>query len=361
MIKIESITSKQDKDIFVDFIYDLYQDDMMFYDVNIYVMKKYLYQKTAHAKEVVKEILLIRKDNHLVCECMLLKSDKQDVLQVGFFEALPSHIDAVYDLVHYATQYCIENKISKLSFGVNGHVSVGVGFLHQQDKSDPPLFNSVYSKDYYVEYFRELGLTESVLHTYSGETDRIHSYFTENQTLQNSYELRYLNKWRFKRDMRIFNELSNRTLHNTEMYYPVEKDHMFELMKMLKFWLRPHHLIFAMKDGVEVGYIFVHPDYHQALTPGVKNSLLDIVFDKFKNSKVIDRVKINAICLQEEDTNLLFDMIHRSILEVMKRGYKVIETGFIFDSNRQSVALAKKTRYKEKDTYSVFYKDVEHV
>ena len=361
MIEIISCVTKEDKKLFVDFAYQVYEDDMMFYDINTMIMKKYLYLKTSHAKEIVKEVLLVKKEDQVVCECMLLKGDNQDVLQVGFFEALPGHIDAVYDLVHYATKHCIDNKISKISFGINGHVSVGVGFLHNQKEEDPPLFNSLYTKDYYLDYFRELGFEESLLHTYAGEVDTIYSYFEDNMNLQNSYKMRYLNRFRFKRDMKIFNELTNQTLKDTEMYYPVKENHMFDLMKVLKFWLRPHHLIFAMKNGKEVGYIFVHPDFNQALTPGRRNSLKDIILDKRNNNSLIDRVKINAICLKENDTNLLFDLIHTSIKEVIKRGYKVIETGFIFDSNRQSKALAKKTRYKQKDTYSVFYKEVKHV
>ena len=361
MIEIISCTTKEDKRQFVDFLYEVYKEDTSFYDVNAFITMKYLYQKSPHAKEVVKEVLLVKKENQIVCECMLLNSDKQDVLQVGFFEALEGHIDAVYDLLHYATNYSIKHKISRIVFGVNGHVSVGVGYLHRQKYEDPPLFNSIYSKHYYIDYFRDLGLQERLLHTYAGEVETIHSYFTDNHNLESNHKMRYLNRWKFRRDMKIFNELSNQTLKDTELYYPVEENHMFDLMKMLKFWLRPHHLIFAMKNGKEVGYIFVHPDFNQALTPGRRNSLFGIVWDKFRNNSLIDRVKINAICLKENDKVLLFDMIHTSIREVIKRGYQVIETGFIFETNRASIALAKKTRYKQKDTYSIFYKEVEHV
>ena len=144
----------------------------------------------------------------------------------------------------------------------------------------------------------------------------------------------------FEEEMEKFRAICDETIGTTFLYSKTDKDHFYELLKSMTFFLKPENILFAEDKGEVVGFVFWHPDYNEILKKGRPNSLLEIAvrYVLFKNR--IKKVKLNAVGVKKEyqgpaTINLLNEACKYAA------DYDVIETNFVWCNNRKSMSLNK--------------------
>lgn len=359
MISITSCDCKSSKEKYVRFVYDLYQDDPSFVGTSVFELKTYLFQKSRHAREVYTDAILVENEGEIKVACMFFFSREMPLLQIGFFEAkeqAQSEVDAV---LTYAAKKAKLLGAKKIVIGLNAHISVGVGMLNFKFGEGSIAFDSIYSKLYYPGYFRKNGLTESTLSSYKGNTDDVLNLINNRSIEYEDIQLRPMNKRNFQNEIEMMTKISNDALKGTELFYNIGENDLYHRLKKIKFFLRPHDLMFVLKNGKEIGYLFTHPDFNQALTPGKKLGKLNLAFRILTGRKKIDTLKVNSVCMTEKRSIGLQHLIKTCTSLAKNDGHKFLESNFIFDSNKLSALFALRQGYSKYNTYSIFYMEVE--
>lgn len=356
-MNIQICTTNQEKEQFIKFIYSIYLGSDCFVDMSVFVLKDILFEKNSFSKGCFIQAVKVCEDNRTLCQCLLTYEKQLDILQFGFFDSLTNQEQAVKLLIEHAKKVASSLNLKKIAVGLNGHLSYGVGIL--QDCFDKKItFDSPYNHSYYPAYFEHLE-SES-LTTYKIDiklaSERLQKF---NTVVKKNREItfRYLDKKKYEEDLKIFNRLCNITLADTSYYYPVNDVHMYELMSGMKHLLDEENIIFAMHNGVEIGYIYWHPDFNEVLK--YKNSLLSILVKmKFSKNK-IKNFKINTIGVIPKYRNgITITLLISKLLVIVRGKYKTGETSFVWNDNTQSTLLCKNFFSNEYRHYKVYNIDL---
>ena len=360
MISTTSCVSLSSKRKNIQFVYELYKNDPSFVGTSIFELETYLFQKSEHAKEVFVDAILVTNMGEIRAVAMFFLSKKLPILQIGFFEAKESAQSEVDAILTYAEKTAKKQQAKKIVIGLNAHLSVGVGLLNFKFEEGPIAFDSIYNKLYYPDYFRNKGLTESTLSTYKGDLNEVLNSINSRSIESGDFYVRTMNKRNFQSEILLMTKISNETLKETELFYPIGEKDLYHRLNTIKLFLRPHDLMFVMNNGKEIGYLFTHPDFNQVLTPGKKLNKLDLAFKILSRRKQIDTLKVNSVCMKEKRNAGLNLLIKTRTMIAKKEGHKFLESNFIFDSNKTSTFFALKYNYKKYNTYSIFYKEMEN-
>ena len=201
----------------------------------------------------------------------------------------------------------------------------------------PVSFDCLYSQAYYNDYFKDICKIRNTLSTYYFEMDKIKFNDKLMNKVYGSISFRTMNVKRFKEEIILFGELCKKCLKGTYLYFERQSEAMFELINEMRFFLKPENLIFALKDGREIGYLFWHPDYNEIFPGGRKNSILKLAFKYLTERNKIRGLKLNVIGILPEyqNTGVLIGLVHQTHLRARKQ-FVFGETNFVWDNNRAS-------------------------
>lgn len=324
---------------YIEFIYDLYKDDANFCDMNLLFVKNFLYQEDSYAKRcTVKPIMVVDDDVKLEGIYVI---DETDVIKLSFVEFKKNAAVYLNELIRYSKKLIEEFKKKKVVVGINGQISYGLGILANKYNRNFE-FNSNYNRDYYTEEMDAVFPIVKRAFSYNYVATHSLSMFDENMLKQvyDNFEFRYFNVRKFKEEMILFGELCHKSLKNTPYYSEKTPYEMYELMKQMKFIFRKEDIIFVMKDGREVGFVYTHPDYAELFN---KQKLNYVAFYLKYLLKKTHNVIYNIIGVLPEyqKTGLAIALIHKSIL--MRRDkYPSGVSSFILEENIPSTMLCKK-------------------
>ncbi len=332
-------TNKQKKE-YIKFIYDLYKDDNSYCDMNLIFVKNFLYQKDAYSKRCTVKPIMIYDDKEVKLECIYV-IDETNEIKLSFIEFKKDSLIYLKELLKYSKELMKEYSREKVVVGVNGQISYGLGIL-TNNYNRKFEFNSNYNLSYYTKEMDEVFPVIKRAYSYEYNAKNSLSLFDNSMLddIYNHYEFRFLNMKHFKKDMLIFGELCHECLKTTNYYSKKTPYEMYELMKKMKFIMKKEEIIFVLKDGKEIGFVYTHPDYAELFSRPKLNYFTFYIRYLFqKTSNVI----YNIICVLPEyqKSGLAVALIHKSIM-MRKIKYPNGVSSFILEDNIQSTALCRK-------------------
>lgn len=332
-MEIVDIKEDNQKKAFINFIYRVYKNDKSFKDTLIGTVKTFLYKTDTFTKQTYIRAVAVMNGDEIAAQCMYIYNEKLPKMQIGFFEALSGQEEAVDMLINEAKVECKKHHIDKIVIGLNGHVSYGVGLLCDNYHKPIP-FDSLYNKDYYIKYFEKYGFDKATITEYGFDTHKMEIKEAMVERIYSKFSFRYLNMKKYKEDIILFGDLCNKTLSDTYLYFDRDPLCLYELLKDMKAFLKPENLIFVMKDGNEIGFVFWHPNYNEIIPGGRKNSMVEIGLRFLINSNKIKVMKANALGVlskyrKTEATIGLLHEMHKNISNKYIGG----ESNFVWDNN----------------------------
>jgi hypothetical protein len=327
-LTLRTVHSKE----YLRFRRELYRGDPGYVYTEEFLVEMLLKQTTRFAQRCNIKPVCVFEDDRPVCQCIFIIAPAPCALQIAYFESLPGRDAAVSFLWQAAGDFAGENGLTQIIAGLHGHLSYGVGILSHGFYKNT--FDSRYNKDYYQEYFNR-GWSRETLTAYRANLKDIRKIPRPRTHLL----VRKINLSRFEREMETFRVLCDRTLGETGFYAPTEQGHFYELIKDLRFFLRPENILFVCDGDKEVGFLFWYPDFNEVLAPGRPYSMPGIAMRYIKNRKRIKTIKVNAIGVLESYRNYAVALLLYSLQQYADINYQILETGFVWDSNRPSSRL----------------------
>lgn len=348
------VVSERQKRSFIDFIYRVYAGTASFKDTLVPIVRVFLDRSDAFTAGCSVRPIQVTSAGEVTAQCMLVRHPGLQMLQVAFFEALPGWDDSVDCLVAEARAEARRLGLSRIVAGLNGHLAYGVGFL--ADAYDVPCpFDSLYTPPYYIDYWARHAAAVRTLSAYRFDVSR--AELPENAVRRASERLafRRMNKARFKEEMILLGELSNRYLKDTYLYFEREPYALYELLRPLRPLLRSHHLVFACRDGREVGFCFWHPDFNEVVPGGRRNLLVAFGMRCLLGARRIRTAKLNAVGIDPayRGSSVAVGLL-RELVASCEGRYDCVETNFVWDSNRSSTLLNQHFPHEEARHYRVF-------
>ena len=357
-MEIREVKTKEEKKRFVRFIYELYQGDPHFCDVNVLFVKIFLYRQDSFSRRNKVFPILITEGTEIKLECIFIVDETSEI-KLSFLEFVPNAKEYLTRLEQYARELMRTFGKEKVIIGVNGQISYGLGILVNAGDEEFE-FNSNYHGEYYT---RELDEAFPVRkRAFSYQYDAAHSLSLIDQgtldRVNHEYQFRFLDVRHFKREMLLLGKLCHESLKSTPYYAEKTPLEMYELMKNVKFIMKREDVIFAMKDGREIGFIYVHPDYAELFDrPRLNYVKFYLRFLRRNPGKVI--YNVIGVLPEHQATGVAVALIHRSIL-LRKDQYPSGVSSFILEENVPSNKLCKKLSTginKEFHLYEIWRED----
>lgn len=330
-MQIVSVQTKKDMKQFKSFRKKLYENDPYYVSTAEFTLDMLLYKETAFAKSINIYPVMGVDDDKILFTALLIHNPKDDFLQVSFFEALEGLDEEVDHFMEYAKKLARKLNLKRIFIGLNGHLSYGVGL--SVDMTNPNTFDSTYTKLYYNDYFSKYQKHELV--AFSNKPSNVIPSLVNKET---EIVIRKIDLKNFEEEMERFRAICDETIGKTFLYSKTDKDHFYDLLKDMTFFLKPENILFAEHNGKVVGFLFWHPDYNEVLKKGKQNSLLAIAIRYTLFKKRIKKVKLNAAGVKEEYRGFA---IMNLLTEFGKLAgsYETVETNFVWCNNKKSMAM----------------------
>ncbi len=289
---------------------------------------------------------LLWSDRVPVGRCALIHDKNMpEFVQVAFFEALPGLTGVTEALITAAR--AMGTGASKLLVGLNGHLNYGAGLL-LNCFHEPPVFGLPYTPPYYPDYFAGLFCRESVSFRvplkglYDWARRRAGTFDPRGVTV------RFLNKHHFRKDIQLYTYIDNTSFSSTPYWYWSNRNPMenYELFHPFQFLMKEEDLLFAEKDGKPVGFLLWYPDFNGLVPAGRNLNLFDVLRYHIANPLRAVRLAEVAVLPEYRRLPVMATLLLKSLPNVERRGYEIVEGGFIFRENRSSMLMVQ--RYMER-------------
>lgn len=349
---IREAVSNKDKRRYLDFIYQIYQGDQHFSDLNLLFVKTFLYGLDDYARRAKVVPVLVEDDGIRLAGTFISTEDSME-LKLAFLEFLPNSGHYIEAVIDYGRSLMQQLGLSRMIVGVNGQISYGLGIL--VDGHNPCFeFNANYNPGYYTEELDRVILTKKRAFSYQFDAahclalmERFH-----NDRISSDFSIRPMDKRHFRRDMLIFGRLCHEALKDTPYYSEKTPPEMYQLMRQMRFLLKNEDILFAVKDGREVGFIFSHPDYAELFTKPRLNYLRLFVRKWFMTPK---HVIFNAVGVLPEyrHNGLVAELLYHSI-RMRQKQYPTGVSSFILEENTDSNMLFRKMAMGINKEYRIY-------
>lgn len=332
---------------FVRFQQGLYAGDGSYVCTGGFLLRELLERSTPFARACGGEPVAVREGGRTLAQAILICHPGLPYLQVSFFDGLPGQQRAVDLLLETAQLRAKALGCQGVVVGLNGHISYGVGIL-SSGFAYKNSFDSLYTKPYYPAYFS--GLEKKTLSTYRGGLEEAAAKLppagrglqVERARLRDFYQ-----------ETERMRELCERTIGTTFLYYPTQPGHFYHLMKDLRPFLRDENLLFAKNGrGEDVGFLFWHPDFNQALPAGREVPVWGIGLSCLLGRGKLSTAKLNAMgALCPGAVSALLG----AFAQIARGRYRDVETNFVWDNNGPSTRLNRHLLGEAHRTYEVYF------
>ena len=201
MMEICEVRTKKEKKCFLRFVYDLYQNDPNFCDMNLTFVKIFLYKQDEFARRCKVLPIQMKEKGEIKLECLYVIDDTKEI-KLSFLEFVPHAREYLEALLEYTKKLLRKYGKEKAIVGINGQISYGLGIL-TADYNREFEFNANYHKEYYTKEADEV--FPVVKRAFSYQYDAEHSLSQISQTMlrqvRKEYKFRYISLLHFKRDM----------------------------------------------------------------------------------------------------------------------------------------------------------------
>ena len=339
-MEIVKVRTKKQKKDYLDFLYKIYEQDKNYCDMNVLFVKNFLYKKDNYAKRHKVLPIMIYDDHEPKLECIFIIDDTSEI-KLSFVEFMPSAERYLKKLIELSNKLMDKFDKDKTVVGINGQISYGLGIL-TGDYNQNFEFNSNYNKDYYTYEMDKVFPIIKRAFSYSYDVNNSVKFFDKNLLEKNyqNYQFRFFDKKKFKEEMLLFGNLCHESLKQTPYYSEKTPHEMYELMRQTKFFFKGEDIIFAMKDGKEIGFIYTHPDYAELFNKGRLNYLVFLIHLLLKTP---ERVIYNVLGVlpNYQKSGVAMNLIDYS-LRIRRKDFTYGSSSFILEENKESTSLCKK-------------------
>ena len=137
---VKEIKTKKDIKKFKKFRENLYKNDLFYVSTVEFNVDMILKRETQFARSCVTKPIAVECEGRIVAECVLVFNPKDDFVQIAFFESLDNQSEAVSLIKEKAKDFAKQSGVKKITVGLNGHLSYGVGLTDGISK--PNTFDS---------------------------------------------------------------------------------------------------------------------------------------------------------------------------------------------------------------------------
>jgi len=155
--------------------------------------------------------------------------------------------------------------------------------------------------------------------------------------------------------------LSNEIFREHWYYFHREYDEDYELFRLMKPLLTPFSLIFAVKDGIDIGYILLYPDFNQLVAAGGEAGIRTFLKHKLLRG-CPDVVKIAEIAVLPEyrATGAIVTLFAESCRQIRRRfpQMKRVVSSWIANENTDSLNITKRFAPDLHGSYAAYEKEI---
>jgi hypothetical protein len=358
MLSLQHVRSRREKRAFVDFVYRVYAGNPCYRDTLMPILKLFLHQGDSFTFDSYLCPIRVESDGEVAAQCVLVHHPGLSMLQVAFFDALPNRCAAVGLLIEEARAEARRRGLGRIVAGLNGHVAYGVGYL--ADAFDVPCpFDSIYTPDYYLAYWSPHAEAVHTLSTYRFDLSEARPPDPALRRAYSRLQFRTMDTSRFREEAVLFGELANRCLADTYLYFDRDPIDMYRLLKPIRPLLEAENLVFACREGKEIGFLFWHPDFNEVVPGGKRNSTLATGVRCLLGKHRIRNAKLNAVGVDRryQGSSAVVGLLGELVRSCVGR-FESVETNFVWDSNHKSRLLNKRFPHEEARHYKTFELDV---
>jgi len=358
MSTLMPVSTRRQQRSFVDFVYRVYAGNSCYRDSLMPILDTFLDQRDSFTSESYVRPMQVTSNGEVAAQCVLVHHPGLPVLQVAFFDALPDRSAAVGRLIEEARAEARRRGLSRIVAGLNGHVWYGVGYL--ADAFDLPCpFDSIYTPEYYLSYWSEHADAVHTLSTYRFDLSVARPSDPALRRAYSRIQFRTMDMAKFRQEAILLGELSNRFFAGTYLYFERDPYDMYRLLRSIRPLLEAENLIFACRDGEEIGFLFWHPDFNELIPGGRRNSTLATGVRCLLGKSRIRHAKLNAMGI---DPRYHGSSTSAGLLGELVRScagrFESIETNFVWDNNRKSRLLNRHLPHQEVRHYKTFELEV---
>ena len=359
MLSLVPVSTRRQKRSFVDFVYRVYSGNPCYKDTLMPILNTFLYQRDSFTSESYVRPIQVVSRGEIAAQCVLVHHPGLPMLQVAFFDALPDRRAAVDLLIEEARAEARRRGLRRIVAGLNGHVWYGVGYL--ADAFDLPCpFDSMYTPEYYLAYWSQHAEAVHTLSTYRFDFSEARPPDPVLRRAYSRFQFRRMDMANFKQESILFGELSNRFFADTYLYFERDPHDMYRLLKPIRPLLESENLIFACRDGKEIGFLFWHPDFNEVIPGGRRNSTLSTGVRCLLGKNRIRNAKLNATGVDPRyhGSSVVAGLLGELCSSCAGR-YEGVESNFVWDSNRRSRYLHQHFPHEEVRHYKTFELEVD--
>jgi len=282
-------------------------------------------------------------------------------LHFGFYECAKSHKDATFKLFKKAQEmYPDLPMMGPFHFRQEDPY---VGVLVQGFQYDP-YFLMPYNPPHYQEYLEDAGFKTAMdLFTYDveGKDGLPQEILDKGQDAMDKHGIvmRPLNRKKLNEEAKIIAGIFNNALQDNWGYEEFDQAQINEMVMLLKMFIDPRVVTFAMKDGKEIGCLVMIPNYNPLIKPSQGRVNPALVWRFLTQKKTMTTIRGYALGVLKKyhglgvGSALTADMYERGL----GVGYDKCEISWILASNHPMNELSKAMGGKQNKVYRIYEKD----
>lgn len=327
------------------FVKTVYRDIPVFKD-NKTALYPLLAPRTAFGENCTLRPAGVVHDGVLQCQALLTRHKyNQSQLVLSFFEALPGAHQAVELLFSEARRVGAGLGCTTLVAGLDGHCNYSLGFLASGYDSAPS-FGQSYHPAYYHDYFAKWIPVR--LTSYWQEVDALNTRWFDTVRRRNkadiSFEYADFSPAGRRETMRRYTDLSNLIFTDHRYCFFREHGEDYELFSSMFPLLRGENMIFAVRGGMTVGFLFWYPDYNELVPPGAGAGISTFLRYKLlgRTPATLKVVEIGVLP-EYKKTGLIIDLFGE-LYRIRARRYPAITraaSSWILCENTDSIAMSR--------------------
>ena len=147
----------------------------------------------------------------------------------------------------------------------------------------------------------------------------------------------------FSTEISILGRLFNDTLINTPFFFPRPIKEWQAIFREFAPLLENKNIIFALKNGIEIGFMLWHPNYNMILHNNATNNAVSFYLKYLFHRSEINQFKINAVGVMPQyyKSGVILGLFQELYVMVGDK-YSAGETSFVFDENIASTKICQR-------------------
>lgn len=367
---VRPVRTKDDEKLFIDFVYTLYKDDMIFppplrMDREKLINKK----KNPFYKHAEMELFLAERDGKVIGRIGGIvnynhnKEHSDKVGFFGFFECVNEQ-DVANALLDEAKKFVMSKGMNALRGPANPSVNDEYGLLVEGFDTSPTVLMT-HNPPYYAALLEQYGLKkEKDLFAWllSQETVYTDKIVRANEIVKqrSGVTIRPINMKDFANEVKLLKGVYNSAWEKNWGAVPMTDEEFDFLAADLKQIVEPELVLIAELKGKVIGFGLSLPDINQALKYNRNGGLIGGLWHLFTKKKKIDLVRIIVLGVIEEYRNtgaagLLF---YETAVRAKKLGYKYGEASWVLEDNVMMNRAAEAMQGKAYKRYRIYQMDI---